>query len=1495
MFLAVGNATETEFGDAVVSRHGAAQLKFLESYMGAKMPVTAAPPKSLVSASLWVNSAGSIPPMDVPALSKDSSSSGEAWVTHSELLYANEQFDLAASAIDNVPESFLLADPVRIELLRTKLALRGVGPLLSFVDAVAPDPILELNRALVMLRVGEQTRAIERLRRIADADGNPVAVRHRASIWMALLLHQSGRTDEALQALARINAGSPFFADTALAYLRIGNDVHPAAIAAILRRIEAEVPESPVVWELREQLVRALQAKGALSQSGDFVIGSIRSISDTLARLDKQIAALEGMSLPDVLPLLDTLPEGYRNRARTLQQRKENLSIARWLLNSWRPYVDSYSRGLRQGELKFADDVRDSIVVARGESQRDKLPNNNDLLGSGLRDFLGDPPEKDSLFRLFFGLAQWEFGFEYPEMWRPIIEAAPKELSRSERRARRARQTKDVDLLPGAVAHVNQLAEKTDAKLVGLPRYIYSGMADRADAISARNVQQAREIEELLPLLDTGVKAEVARGLEERKRIAQQWLNRFAFYALAMYSRRHAEKDPKYFDLDQRVSFDSDKSIVRGFAGMTGAANKRKAVELDIAVVRDALRLSIEGGRTRQIRADALRSRAQLVVFMYEAQAIPSVDEAIDDYKELLADYADLVDSADVMYQLARAQDLGQRMEQSLATLRSFVSKFPDDSRSLEVLFRIGEAQFALSEYPYAKSAYESVIKKGESRYSDQAEYKLAWTLLKLGEYSEAVPKFVAVIDRAKKSDANDSFQQNRIKDAYRSLSLAFSLQGGAPDVELFFREFGQRSYVDDIYYNLAKHYLDRDRINDAAGTYDYLIRFYPNDSRAPTLLAEVVLGARREKLLTLSLKLQERFVDDYAMSSAYWAQASEVVRAEINAHMKPFLAELGQMYHADGQQQRNAASTAKAVKYYGQYIQAFPEDEKTPHFHFLMAEAQFDNGDFLTAMVEYDKVAYQYGAHAEAAEAGYASLIANQKLTENETDSQARKVMLHALAARSGRFAAAFPGDLRVDAVLIKAAEDFLMLGDAKEAIKMGESLSVRKLEASVRRRASIVLAHGYFETNEFAKAEAAYHDALGYEGNSPTLQRELRDRLGLSVYRQGEAFRDAGDASAAIDAFLRVAKVAPGTESVPSAEIDASVLLIAAKRSADAIEVLERFTKNFPTHKFVAEIPIKLAYAYENDGRFLKSADMFEEISLSEPDETMARQLLWRSAELREKGGKAGLAVATYERYLKRYPAPLEKATEVRQMLAEIAMKMGNVGERDRWFKEILATVGDGVGQSVRVRFLAASAAVVFGDGQAVEFDAVKLELPLNKTLAAKRRAMEEALRWYEDAARYSVAEVTTAATYKTAEIYRRLSKDLMASERPGGLDALELGQYDILLEEQAFPFEEKATELHEVNFGRIGDGVYDEWVKRSMVSLRTLLPASYDRVELVEDYFDYVQKKPVVAEEKAVTPDGVSVDGGKVENKVSSDIEGVSGDKVDGQGEGNAQSDR
>jgi hypothetical protein len=118
-----------------------------------------------------------------------------------------------------------------------------------------------------------------------------------------------------------------------------------------------------------------------------------------------------------------------------------------------------------------------------------------------------------------------------------------------------------------------------------------------------------------------------------------------------------------------------------------------------------------------------------------------------------------------------------------------------------------------------------------------------------------------------------------------------------------------------------------------------------------------------------------------------------------------------------------------------------------------------------------------------------------------------------------------------------------------------------------------------------------------------------------------------------------------------------------------------------------------------------------------------------------------------------------------------------------------------------------------------------------------------MQEALDAFGRLVDYEVGEVTAAATFYMAEIYRDLSRALIESERPGDLDASELQDYEMALEQEAFPFEEKAIEVHEKNLELMAEGVFNPWIERSLDSLAKLMPGRYAKSEASSGWIDSV----------------------------------------------------
>ena len=165
-------------------------------------------------------------------------------------------------------------------------------------------------------------------------------------------------------------------------------------------------------------------------------------------------------------------------------------------------------------------------------------------------------------------------------------------------------------------------------------------------------------------------------------------------------------------------------------------------------------------------------------------------------------------------------------------------------------------------------------------------------------------------------------------------------------------------------------------------------------------------------------------------------------------------------------------------------------------------------------------------------------------------------------------------------------------------------------------------------------------------------------------------------------------------------------------------------------------------------------------------------------------------------------------------------------------------------GGARTARTRYLGATAALALAGPSFEAYRKVPLVEPLAKQLKLKKAKMEETLKAYSVAADYGVAEVTTAATFHIAALYQDFGKAMITSERPKKLSKAELEQYNVMLEEQAYPFEEKAIELHEVNAHRAANGLYDDWVKASFKALAQLRPARYGKAERSEGVIDAIR---------------------------------------------------
>jgi TolA-binding protein len=867
------------------------------------------------------------------------------------------------------------------------------------------------------------------------------------------------------------------------------------------------------------------------------------------------------------------------------------------------------------------------------------------------------------------------------------------------------------------------------------------------------------------------------------------------------------------------------------------------------------------------LRAEALRRLGDLNLESSESERIEHelvtneglrATEAIHLYSALLKTYPKYERNDSVLYQLARAYELNAQPDKALATMDQLVATYPNSHYIDEAQFRRGELLFSDKAYPKAQAAYESVIKVGpSSAFYNQSLYKHGWSLFKQGENERSLESFAGVLDSVlvSKRDPSELIEietlsrANRelVEDTFRVMSITFSYLEGPKTIDEFVKHHKPRPYSYLLYARLGDLYMDKERYTDAADSYRAFVSQDRNNEKAPLLEMQAIEAYAKGGFPQLVLQGKKEFVENYTIGTPYWQHRDPKNEPKVFAALKTNLKDVAQYYHAQAQRTKDVADYQEAAKWYRAYLTSFPKDPDAAVTNFLLADTLFDSRQYLDAAKEYENTAYNYGNHDKAAAAGYAAVVAYGK--QEEATSVDAKAAVHSQGLNSSlKFAATFPSHPESAQVLTRAATDLYTVKDYSRAIAAGDALLARQppVDSGKQRIAWTVIGNSNFDQGVFDKAEAAYsHAQVLMPPNDPE-RPVIVERLAASIYKQGELRAKSGDNAAAVDDFLRVATLAPTSKVRANADFDAAALLIKDKQWDRAIVVLEGFRRNFPQSPLQADVTRNLAVAYTESNHPAQAAAEFEQISQS-PGESadVQREATLQAADLYDKAGNTAKSRAMLEAFVKHFPQPLNPAMEARNKLSVIATKLGDAGARDYWLKDIIgADRAAGAARTDRSRALAAKATLTLASPVREEFMRIKLVAPLKKSLAEKRKAMEAALKAYEQAADYQVADVTTAATFESAELYRQLGKDLMSSERPKNLSKDELEQYDVLLEEQAFPFEEKAIKLHEVNAARTKDGTYDEWVQKSFAALAQLNPGRYGKVEIGEQQVDSIR---------------------------------------------------
>ncbi|MFQ5901944.1 MAG: hypothetical protein ACE5IH_10355, partial [Thermodesulfobacteriota bacterium] len=237
------------------------------------------------------------------------------------------------------------------------------------------------------------------------------------------------------------------------------------------------------------------------------------------------------------------------------------------------------------------------------------------------------------------------------------------------------------------------------------------------------------------------------------------------------------------------------------------------------------------------------------------------------------------------------------------------------------------------------------------------------------------------------------------------------------------------------------------------------------------------------------------------------------------------------------------------------------------------------------------------------------------------------------------------------------------------------------------------------------------------------------------------------------------------------------------------------------------------------------LKAAKFYEDASAISKDAEDISKLILASAMLYERNGKSDKAHDLFKRYLLSDAIPIENEAEARYRLGRIQFEAGSKAEG----VEILTPLMEWKGK-IDDQLIAKASLLVLQERQE-RYLKIKLIPPFEETLQKKTMLLEALLKEYADVARYRILELQPEVFYQMGVILENFRDSIINSERPKDLTQEEIEEYNFLLEEKAYPYDEEAVKAYEKSV-QAGWKHHTIFVNRSLERLADLRPALYKR---------------------------------------------------------------
>ncbi len=791
-------------------------------------------------------------------------------------------------------------------------------------------------------------------------------------------------------------------------------------------------------------------------------------------------------------------------------------------------------------------------------------------------------------------------------------------------------------------------------------------------------------------------------------------------------------------------------------------------------------------------------------------------------FRQIRKSYQSGYGSDALLYGIAFALYEEGREQESMQAFEELILDYTTSTYFVEASFRLGEHYYDSYRNIDAMDAYLRVMEFPKSVFYDKALYKMGWLYYRLDDIENSASSFLKAFERS------GVYKKGGFQDEALS-GVVMSLGRFAEHTKAL--EFLNRQRVTDnsatVYFKLADRLVAETRYREAIKVYQSFVEKFPVSDKLPFIFDQMAhlydSLDNKKKSTEMRFLLITRFNPESLKvggDTDASGELAKLVADSIITLLRESQRTAGKAATGGG---RDAAALTRIIRIARIYNESFVEGKLRKEVTVALAEALFEMEYYSKAAQEYENAVALEVDPKKAGDIAYTAFLTYEIVFYRyDKDKRITTDIVRRLAMVLTGYRTKFEKADKLQQVIYKLADVYARAGNYALASSLVADIAMGKDAARAYKKAADFALSG----GDLAAAEPLYAKLVSVEGGS-----ENKEKLSAIRYKLAEDLLDLGEYTAARDRFNEAYATYKRSKVAES-----SLIMIARiemeEGEVDEFRVFKAAVMRIVKHNTLSKAPVVLLV---EAGRMIEDFEPAVAAGLYLYGAGLAKgsaesfKLYYASALLYEKAEMPVDQEKALMSALRSKGVVPALRPELTYRLGFLQMELGRGSSALRTLKPLTdsKTMNDMYVIKARLLLLAS---------RLEDYKELRLTHPFEKTLKRKTQLIESLIRDYTRiAAKASTVapEVLPQVFYSMGSAFENFRDSIINSDRPRGLTKDEKVEYQFLLEEMAYPYDDRSVEAYEKTLkSALVQSLYDKWLFMGVARLAYLRPVLYKR---------------------------------------------------------------